>query len=94
MRAATYFVYILASRTGILYIGITNDLARRIAEHRAGLGGRFSRTYKTWTLVFFEETPDPRAAIAREKELKGWSRQRKRELIERENPAWKDLFEG
>ena len=91
VRAQDYFVYILASRNRVLYIGVTSDLNRRVSEHRAGLGGWFSRTYRTHLLVYFEPTSDPRTAIAREKQLKRWTRQRKEELIVRSNPEWRDL---
>jgi putative endonuclease len=88
-----YAVYILASRTRTLYIGVTNDLERRIAQHRAGIGSRFTRRYGVDRLVHIEWAPDPLAAIAREKALKGWTRERKIALIESENPHWKDLAE-
>lgn len=91
VRAKDYFVYIMASRNRVLYIGVTNDLNRRVSEHRAGLGGWFSRTYRTHHLVYFETSSDPRAAIAREKQLKRWTRLRKQELIGRSNPEWRDL---
>ena len=89
----TYFVYILASRHhGTLYVGVTNDLVRRVAEHRAGLGGAFTQRYGVHHLVHVESTFDANAAIAREKELKRRNRAWKIELIERENPAWRDLY--
>ncbi len=87
----SYFVYIVTNAGRVLYIGVTNDLARRIAEHRSGLIPGFSRKYHLFKLVHFEETPDVKAAIAREKQIKGWTRARKIVLIESTNPEWKDL---
>ena len=89
-----YFVYILASRSRCLYIGVTNNLWRRMWEHREARVEGFSSRYHTKTLVFFEATVDVRSAIAREKELKGWRREKKLALIERDNPAWRDLAVG
>ena len=87
----SYWVYVLASRTRVLYIGVTNDLGRRAAEHRAGEGGAFTRRYKVHRLVHAEEHADVRDAIRREKELKGWKRARKVALVESTNPDWRDL---
>jgi putative endonuclease len=90
----TYYVYILCSETRELYIGITNNLHRRLAEHRSGYNpGSYSSVHKTTKLVYYETTLDPRAAIQREKRLKRLSRRRKLELIEKQNPEWKDLAE-
>jgi len=88
-----YAVYILASRSRVLYIGVTNDLARRVAEHRQGLVEGFSKKYGVDRLVFYEQTPDIRSAIAREKQLKSWRREKKIALIEASNPTWRDLSE-
>jgi putative endonuclease len=85
-----FAVYILASRTRRLYIGVTNDLSRRVWEHRQQLSG-FTAKYRITRLVYFETTSDPVAAISREKQLKGWLRSRKLELISTMNPAWEDL---
>jgi putative endonuclease len=88
----TYFVYILASESRELYIGITNDLSRRVAEHRAGHDPEsYSSRHETMRLVFFETTSDVLSAIRREKRLKRLSRQRKLRLIETMNPEWRDL---
>ena len=87
----SYWTYILASRSRVLHIGVTNDIARRVAEHRAGEGGAFTKRYRVHRLVHLEEHYDVRDAIRREKELKGWKRNRKVELIERTNPDWRDL---
>ena len=86
----TYWVYILASRSRRTYIGVTNDLRRRVMQHRSGLTG-FSERYRTLRLVYFEGTGNVRAAIAREKELKRWRRDRKVALIETANAGWVDL---
>ena len=87
----SYWTYILASRTRVLYVGVTNDLARRVAEHRAGEGGAFTKWYRVHRLVYAEEHADVRDAIRREKEIKGWRRERKVALIEEDNPEWRDL---
>jgi putative endonuclease len=90
----SYYVYIIASkRNGTLYIGVTNDLIRRIAEHKKGLVVGFSKKYKVNQLVYYEETPDVTSAIVREKRLKKWKRAWKIRLIEEGNPAWKDLYQ-
>ena len=90
----SYFVYILASRrNGTLYIGVTNDIQRRVWEHREGLGGGFSRRYGVKMLVHCEQFDDIGFAIQRETRLKKWKRRWKIELIEKENPDWDDLFE-
>ncbi len=88
-----YFVYIVASRSHTLYIGFTNDIERRIREHKEGTNKGFSKTYNCNRLVWFERYGDVHAAIAREKQLKHWSHEKKVILIERENPAWVDLSE-
>jgi putative endonuclease len=88
----TYYVYILASkRNGTLYVGITNNLTRRIFEHKSGLIEGFTKKYLIDKLVYFESTTDVNDAILREKRLKKWKRQWKIELIEKSNPDWRDL---
>lgn len=94
MRPVTSYVYIVASRSRVLYIGVSHDLLRRMAEHRAGAFPGFTRRYKVNRLVYFEACEDIRGAIMREKQLKGWVRQRKLELIESVNPAWDDWAPG
>jgi putative endonuclease len=89
-----YYVYILASKSRVLYIGITRHLAVRIAQHKAGSDDTFAAKYKVFRLVYFERYHSPSAAIAREKQLKGWIRAKKIALIERENPTWEDLAQG
>jgi|SRR5882757_5056295 len=91
----SYVTYILASRrNGTLYVGVTNDLARRIYEHREGLVDGFTRRYGVKMLVHWEAFEDPRHAIQREKNLKKWPRAWKLALIEKHNPAWGDLYES
>ncbi|MEM1117468.1 MAG: GIY-YIG nuclease family protein [Bacteroidota bacterium] len=87
----SYWTYILASRTRVLYVGVTNDLARRVAEHRLGAGGAFTKRYNVHRLAYAEEHADPRDAIRREKEINGWRRARKVALIEAGNSVWRDL---
>jgi putative endonuclease len=76
-----------------MYIGVTNDLGRRVAEHRAGLGSEFAKNYRVTRLVYAEEYEQIDEAIAREKQLKGWKRIRKNELVRAANPEWKDLMQ-
>ena len=78
----------------MLYVGITNDLPSRVDRHAAGLGGAFSKNYRLARLLFFETYGDARRAIAREKEIKGWRREKKLDLIESINPGWEDLSQG
>ncbi len=85
------FVYILTNeRRTTLYIGVTNDLERRLLQHRDG-AVTFTRQYNLGTLIYYESTFDPAAAIIREKQLKGWTRAKKEALIATLNPEWKDL---
>jgi len=91
----SYFVYIITNKkSGVLYTGITNNLARRVYEHKEKLISGFTSKYNLTKLVFFEETHDVKAAIAREKQIKGWLRKKKIELIESRNPDWNDLSES
>ena len=87
----SYYVYIMSNQHKTLYIGVTNDLERRVYEHKNGLAPGFTKRYNINRLVLFEETSDVNEAIAREKQLKGWVRRRKIELIEAANPKWDDL---
>ena len=90
----TYWVYILASRrNGTLYVGLTNNLARRAWEHREGVVAGFTKQYGVKLLVYYESYPDVRDAIQREKNIKHWPRRWKLALIERGNPEWRDLYE-
>ncbi len=89
----SYYIYMLASKpNGVLYIGVTNDLLRRVWEHREGLVDGFTKTYRVKRLVYWEQTTDINSAIEREKRLKAWKRDWKIELIEKHNPEWKDLY--
>ena len=94
MRAKTYYVYILASKSRTLYTGVTNNLERRVVERRRKLVPGFTARYNINRLVFFEVFHDVLEAIAREKQIKGWGRMKKIALIESKNRDWKDLSDG
>jgi putative endonuclease len=81
----------MASRSKVLYIGVTNNLERRVYEHKKKLHAGFTKRYNIIKLVYYEETDDITAAIAREKQMKGWRRKRKMALVESMNPNWRDL---
>jgi putative endonuclease len=87
----TYFVYILPSLSGTLYVGISNNVLRRSAEHLIGKAGSFTTRYQVNRLVYFETFTDVVAAIAREKQIKGYRREKKIALIKSMNPSWVDL---
>jgi len=88
-----YSVYLLASSPrGTLYIGVTNDLIRRVHQHREGVADGFTRKYGVKLLVWFDSTTDVLAAIAKEKQLKSWRRAWKLRLVEQANPSWRDLY--
>jgi len=90
-----YFVYIMASqKNGTLYVGVTNNIVRRVFEHKNNLADGFTKRYAVHTLVWFESTGSIEAAIQREKQLKNWKREWKIALIEQLNPAWKELYDG
>lgn len=91
MREHNYYVYIVASRSRVLYIGVTNNIERRICEHRTSAIQGITSRYRCYRLVWFEPYVTVTLAIAREKQLKNWSRSKKIVLIERENPTWSDL---
>ena len=97
-RDYRFYVYILASRSRQLYVGMTNNIRGRVARHREGSGSAYTSRYKVHRLVYYEETRYVLNAIARETELKGWRREEKVRLIELHNPTWEDLaaewFEG
>ena len=86
-----YFVYILANKGRMLYTGSTNDLVKRVWQHRNGLGSEYTKRYSTHSLVWFDETNDVHEAITRERQIKEWRRRWKVELIEEKNPTWNDL---
>ncbi len=88
-----YYIYIMASkRNGTLYIGVTNDLIRRVYEHKNDLIEGFTKKYKIHSLVYYESSGSVESAITIEKQLKKWNRQWKINLIERDNPEWNDLY--
>ncbi len=94
MPDGQYYVYILANRTNVaLYIGVTNDLKRRVYEHKQKLAKGFSEKYGIDKLVYYEIFDDPENAIIREKRLKGGSRAKKNRLVELLNPQWRDLYD-
>ena len=94
LMSNSYCVYILANRSRGLYTGVTGNVERRMIEHRDGLVAGFTTRYRIFRLVYLEIFGDVRDAIAREKEIKGWRRDKKIRLIERGNPAWVDLAES
>jgi putative endonuclease len=86
-----YYVYIMTNHSRTLYVGVTNDLTRRVQEHKSKLIPGFTAKYNITQLVYFETTQDVRSAIAREKQIKGWLRAKKIALVEATNPEWRDL---
>ena len=90
-----YYVYLLTNEKGnVIYTGVTNDLLRRVYEHKNHLDkGSFTAQYNIEKLVYYETTNDVESAIAREKQIKGWNRKRKNKLVESKNPDWKDLYD-
>jgi len=86
-----YYVYILASLNGILYVGFTSDLRKRVYEHKNGAVEGFTKKYKCNQLVYFETGDSFDGVLAREKQIKNWRREKKVALIEKQNPGWKDL---
>ena len=87
-----YFVYIMASKSGVLYVGFTNDIYRRVLEHKSGKIHGFTQKYKCKKLVYFESDNDVYAMLEREKQIKKWRREKKINLINKDNPQWKDLY--
>ena len=90
-----YYIYILTNESNkVMYVGVTNDLRRRVKEHKQGIckDTSFTKRYNVKKLVYFESFPEPKAAILREKQIKGWIRARKNALVETKNPDWHDLF--
>jgi putative endonuclease len=88
-----YHIYIVASKSRVIYVGMTNDLARRLWEHKQKMANGFTAQYNVDRLVWFEEHGNPTSAILREKEIKGWRRSKKVALIEEKNVGWDDLSE-
>ena len=94
MNNNQYCVYIMTNKHNtVLYTGVTNNLRRRVVEHRTGQGGKFTTKYRITKLVYYECGADINAAIEREKQIKGGSRQSKLDLVNKINPEWKDLFD-
>ncbi|GEP57946.1 GIY-YIG nuclease family protein [Reyranella soli] len=93
MSERRYFVYIMMTSNSLntMYIGVTNDIGRRVFEHRNRKGSEFAAKYRVTRLVYVEEFENPTEAIAREKQLKGWKRIRKNQLVRAANPTWADL---
>ena len=91
MKEHRYYVYIVASKSRVIYIGVTGNLTRRVCQHRLGRFEGFSKTYRCNRLVWFEVYMDVQVAIAREKQMKRWNRSKKVFLIDRDNPTWEDL---
>ncbi len=94
MDDRNFFVYIMTSVKDTLYVGVTNDLERRVQEHKAGKGSIFTRKYRIGLLFYYEEFKYVEDAIAREKQIKSLRREKKKALIESLNPTWKDLSKG
>ena len=88
-----YYVYILTNKNNnVLYIGVTNDIVRRVSEHKAKLVDGFTKKYNVDKLVYLEETDSVESAIIREKQLKKWRREKKNALVESANPTWEELL--
>jgi putative endonuclease len=94
VRQRTYHVYIMASISRVIYVGVTGFLMARVLRHRTGEGGAFTRKYRVHRLVYFQTFHNIGDAIARETEIKKWRREKKIVLIEARNPTWEDLAEG
>lgn len=91
-RDYNFYIYIMASKSGTLYTGVTNDLIKRTYEHKNDLVEGFTKKYQCHKLIYFEETSDVESAIAREKQIKSWGRKKKENLVRIKNPTWKDLY--
>jgi putative endonuclease len=90
----SYYVYIMTNRAGTLYTGMTNDIKRRVREHKTGTFEGFTSRYRVDRLAYYETLPSFGKAEAREKQIKGWLRRKKVELIDSANPLWVDLSDG
>jgi len=88
-----YYTYIMGSFSGVLYVGVTGDLMSRVMQHKSGRTPGFTSWYRVTRLLYFEEFGNPVEAIGREKEIKGWRREKKLDLIATRNPKWEDLSE-
>src|SRR5450759_235778 len=91
MSERTFYIYLLASKSRRLYVGVTNNLERRLFEHKSKQVDGFTKKYNIDRLVYFEQTTDVLSAITREKQIKSWNRSKKIRLIEIDNPTWDDL---
>lgn len=87
-----FYIYIMASNSGTLYVGVTNNLLKRVLTHKEDTNEGFTKKYKCHKLIYYEYYNDIRQAIKREKEIKKWRREKKEKLIKRMNPKWKDLY--
>ena len=87
----TYYIYILSNDTGTIYTGVTNNLLRRVDEHKRGAVEGFTKRYKIHRLIYFEETNNIYDALEREKQIKGWTRKKKLDLVRTINPTFEDL---
>ena len=94
MNNKTFYIYILASKSGTLYVGMTNDIKRRVFEHKNHLVPDFTDKYSIDRLPYVETFTDPASAIKREKQIKAWKREKKVKLIDSQNPSWNDLSDG
>lgn len=94
MKNKTFYIYIMASKSGNLYIGMTNNIKRRVFEHKNHLVPSFTGKYSIDQLLYVETFTNPASAINREKQIKAWRREKKVELIDSQNPAWNDLSEN
>lgn len=92
--ASQYYIYIMTNKSGTLYVGITNDLKKRVYEHKNKMIEGFTKKYNITRLLYFETFNDVLSAITAEKKIKGWLRKKKIKLIESKNPDWKDLSEN
>jgi putative endonuclease len=90
----TYYVYIMTNQSRTLYVGVTNDIFKRVWEHKTGLVEGFTKRYNIDTLIYVESFDDILSAIAREKQIKRWRREKKIQLIIQANPNWRDLSDG
>lgn len=89
----SYYIYIMASVSGTLYVGVTNNIVKRVYEHKNDLIDGFTKKYQCHKLIYFEQTSDVNSAIVREKQIKNWNREKKEILIKILNPRWVDLYE-
>ena len=92
MKDYNFYIYIMTSNSGTLYIGVTNNLTKRIYEHKNNLVEGFTKKYGCHKLIYFEQTSDIESAISREKQIKRWNRRKKEALIKTKNPRWEDLY--